>query len=67
MRGHDRLPEHQGNPSSVPISTRPGHMEGKEKAKAPEKRGLLGKMKDMIIGSKEEREILRRLREERVC
>ena len=67
MRGHDRLPEHQGNPSSVPISTRPRHMEGEDKEKAPEKRGLLRKLKDTVIGTKEEREAVRRLREEKVC
>ena len=67
MRDHDNPPKHQRNPSSVPISTRPGHGEGKDKREAPEKRALLGKLKDKVIGIKEESEEARRLRVEKVC
>ena len=66
-RDYDSPPEYQGSPPPVPNSTRPGHGEGKGKGKAPEKRGFLGKLRDKAIGTKEEREAARRLREEEVC
>lgn len=66
VQSYDSPPMYQGSPSPPPVPTSSRPIPN-GKGKAPEKRGFLGKIKDKAIGSKEEREAAKRLREEEVC